>query len=485
MLFLAALLASAFFPLGGRAAEPLPRHLFLDPALVAQSDGVRLVVNPAQRREVVIRPDRPWENLMISFYLTVREEEGKLRMWYLARDKKGAGGVGYAESTDGVNWTKPELGLVDYEGSRANNLTNLPSGDGTPFLDPHAPPGSRYTSIGNFDFPGSVGRYTSADGLDWKRDATSLLPFPSDTQNVSFWDPNLNQYVLYLRGWTAEWYRNVKRVALPTLDRPSGIAATGRGRPAGAKDKAHYLLDELPTVLACDSQDPARSDIYTMAAQPYPLDPSWYVAFPAFLRRSADSSAPQAKGPNRGPVETQFTGSRDGITWHRYNRAAYASPSQAAPDKHNMVFMGTGVIVRGNELWQYATEFESEHGDSAARQRKKDGAIVRYVQRVDGFVSADTGNLPGVLRTVPVRVTGPTLRLNVDTGALGELQVAVVDAQGRTVPGFDFDQCVPLQHNATGAAVAWRQADLAILVGREVALEFRSTRTKLYSFRFE
>ena len=34
----------------------------------------------------------------------------------------------YAESTDGIHWTKPDLGLVEWNGSRENNIL-LPSDD--------------------------------------------------------------------------------------------------------------------------------------------------------------------------------------------------------------------------------------------------------------------------------------------------------------------------------------------------------------------
>ena len=45
---------------------------------------------------------------------------------------------------------------------------------------------------------------------------------------------------------------------------------------------------------------------------------------------------------------------------------------------------------------------------------------------------------------------------------------------------------IPLEYNGTSATVAWSKgADLSSLVGRTLSLEFRSTRTKLYSFRFE
>jgi hypothetical protein len=76
------------------------------------------------------------------------------------------------------------------------------------------------------------------------------------------------------------------------------------------------------------------------------------------------------------------------------------------------------------------------HGDVEARRRKTDGFIARYVQRIDGFVSLDTGNREGAARTVPVKVTGAKLLLNLDTGALGEMRVGLFDASGQAIARF-------------------------------------------------
>src|SRR5215204_3002696 len=103
-------------------AQAGERLLFLDPGLIENAKGVSLSVNPPHRSEPVIRVDRPWEERMISFYTTVLDEEGKLRMWYICRDGANRPNVAYAESRDGVTWTKPNLGLVDYQGSKNNNL---------------------------------------------------------------------------------------------------------------------------------------------------------------------------------------------------------------------------------------------------------------------------------------------------------------------------------------------------------------------------
>src|SRR4051794_14738094 len=162
------------------------RHLFLDPSLLRERHGAELVVNPPHSREIVIRRDRPWEKLMISFYLTVIDEGGRLRMWYICRDEDSAPHLAYAESTDGVNWEKPALGLVEYKGGKSNNLTNVTSLEGSVFRDPHPRnENERYVYVTTVFKGGGIYRFTSPDGLAWKRDEQPLLPFEADSQNVT------------------------------------------------------------------------------------------------------------------------------------------------------------------------------------------------------------------------------------------------------------------------------------------------------------
>jgi hypothetical protein len=91
-----------------------------------------------------------------------------------------------------------------------------------------------------------------------------------------------------------------------------------------------------------------------------------------------------------------------------------------------------------------------------------------------------------VLRTTPVKVTGGRLLLNLDTGALGETRVGLVDATGKAIAGFGADQSDALQINSPGTVVTWGgKSDLSALNGQQVRIEFRSRRTRLFSFRFE
>ncbi len=70
---------------------------------------------------------------------TVIHDGGKFRMWYLGmlqtEFKHGQAPdywrpMCYAESADGIHWTKPELGLVDFNGNRRNNICLI---EGDPF----------------------------------------------------------------------------------------------------------------------------------------------------------------------------------------------------------------------------------------------------------------------------------------------------------------------------------------------------------------
>ncbi|MDE2994429.1 MAG: hypothetical protein OXU67_11165, partial [Chloroflexota bacterium] len=132
------------------------KQLFIDERFFDSTDGVRLCMNPpVQHLEPVLRADRPWEALGIGSYNTVlRESDGRFRMWYDALlegglPHEGARRLCYAESTDGLSWEKPELGLIPFRGSTANNVVAPPlerqSQQGaTVFRDDRAAPAERY-----------------------------------------------------------------------------------------------------------------------------------------------------------------------------------------------------------------------------------------------------------------------------------------------------------------------------------------------------
>lgn len=426
---------------------------------------------------------------MISFFLSVLEDEtGKLRMWYICRDSENQPNLAYAESADGVTWVKPKLGLVDYHGSKDNNLVGISAVEGVVFVDPKARTAEEKYVYLSRQKGESIYRYCSPDGLRWRQDEKPFSNLPSDTQTVTFWDEKLGRYVLYLRGrkelrpGSKDYLRTVVRAITPDLTQPLQI----ENLPKASKDRQTFLRlgGGLPTVLETDADDPLGSDFYNISAQPYPLDHRWYVGFPSLFHRLTNPANHSAT--NYGRVEAQFVGSKDGIHWERYDRTPYASPGLADSESANVVFLGTGMVVRGDEIWQYGASLHSHHGDVAARKARTDGVIQRYVQRVDGFASLDFGAKGGSCIAGPVKVDGKTLRLNVDTGALGTLRVVLMDMNGQSIPGHGIAECEAVSTNSTHAVVTWKGgSDLSALAGQSVRVVLAGNRTKLYSFYFE
>ena len=141
-------------------------------------------VAPTVDPEPLVLPSNPVDGGGTSIYGSVLHEGGRFRMWYQAWpadwNGKDVSLVGYAESEDGVEWRKPNLGLFEYAGSTGNNLTDLGFHSPSVFIDPHAPSGARFRATG-FARPGGLGcsdritlggYYTahSSDGLHWELD---------------------------------------------------------------------------------------------------------------------------------------------------------------------------------------------------------------------------------------------------------------------------------------------------------------------------
>src|SRR3954447_8451683 len=130
------------------------RELFVDDDLIERRDGVQFTLHKPIPREVVLVCDASWEG-NTSAYFILFVDGGRFRMYYRGAhfDEKAGKAAHpefacYAESRDGVRWEKPELGLFEFQGSKANNI--VWAGEGThnftPFKDanPESPPEARY-----------------------------------------------------------------------------------------------------------------------------------------------------------------------------------------------------------------------------------------------------------------------------------------------------------------------------------------------------
>jgi len=117
------------------AAEPVQvgsrLELLIDDSLVEKWKGdAGLRLHHPTPREVVMVHDAAWEGSGCGYH-TIFKDGDIFRMYYKAwhldvGDGKLVQGHGcfgaYAESRDGIRWTKPNLGLFEFNGSKKNNL---------------------------------------------------------------------------------------------------------------------------------------------------------------------------------------------------------------------------------------------------------------------------------------------------------------------------------------------------------------------------
>ena len=75
---------------------------------------------------MALRYDKPWDG-PLSHYTTVIKDGDKYRMYYYGKSSKPGYRytICYAESPDAIHWTRPELGLIEIDGSKANNVVLL------------------------------------------------------------------------------------------------------------------------------------------------------------------------------------------------------------------------------------------------------------------------------------------------------------------------------------------------------------------------
>ena len=118
--------------------EPGRKVQFLDMAEIAETDGLTETFHAMRKHPAnpVLRTGPPGapDSRRAHAYGEVHYDGSLFRMWYSAWATEDTGAlfagtaghhVGYAESRDGIHWTKPSLGQYEFAGSTDNNIVDL------------------------------------------------------------------------------------------------------------------------------------------------------------------------------------------------------------------------------------------------------------------------------------------------------------------------------------------------------------------------
>lgn len=477
-------------------------ELFVDGYLIDAVKGkANLRLHHPVPREIVLTHDSPWEGSGSGYHSIFRDGD-VYRMyyygWQLSATEKGLKTdehpfyTCYAESRDGIRWTKPNLGLHTFRGSKNNNIVIVPG-----LADPshvavfkdNNPDAARDAKYKAFLIGSGIIPFKSADGLRWKpiTEKPVITDGAFDSQNLAFWDSINGHYRAYWRYFTKG------STPMPYDEKtwkPEGVRAI---RTAISKDFIHWTTQE--NLRYADSPE---EELYTNQIKPYYRAPHILVGFPArYVERGWSESMKQlpdpehrqwrSKAANRfgmAITEGLFMASRDGVTFKRWNEG-FLRPGieRSGTWAYGNQYIGWGILetksdLQGapNELSIYATE---------SYWTGKSDVLRRYTLRIDGFVSVNAPYEGGELLTKPFSFTGKELLLNFSTSAVGEIRVEVQDENGKPLPGFSLDDCQALFGDTIERRISWKNgSDLSSLSGRNVRLRFVVKDADIYSFRF-
>lgn len=475
------------------------KQLFIDRRFIERAERIKLSVNPPVKRPVaVLKSDKPWDAFRL-IYFSLAKDGDVYKMWYQAYDGDQWGGgtsrMCYAVSRDGLRWRKPELGLVEYKGSKKNNiLLAEPSKLSYVFIDPHGTPQQRYKMLTGI---GTTRIRTSPDGIHWKLHPQVVWKPIWDTQKQAWWDPRIKKYVIQTRVQLqranalpfpfVEPIPSDPPVVAPKLHRP--IRALGRLEVDDIMKP--WPTEKVRTVLTADEHDPPGSDIYHPGGvYQYPYASDAYFMFPlTYQHFRAGEGHPHNDGVN----DAQFAASRDGIHWMRYDRQPFIPRGLPGDPDHGDTFATGYFVRRGNYLYQYYTGWPWTHGgfrllSPTERQNRKNWGrqfVGVAVHRLDGFVSADAPQKGGFLVTPPIVFNGHCLKLNINVSALGGALVEIQDETGKPIQGYALTDCDRILMNDVAHLVRWRgNPDVSPLAGRTVRLKIAMRSAKLYAFQF-
>lgn len=450
-------------------------ELMVDDFLIERMTGTSLRLHAPQKMPRAKSP-------LVGAYTTVIKDGAIFRALYRApvpayQGKHYDGDPGvmtcYAESADGIEWSFPNLGLIEVAGSRANNtfLYESPACHTfSPFLDtrPGVPADERFKALAGLheeavrvarltdpssippEFKGGLYAFASPDCIHWRKISPEpVIPssaagdFGFDSQNVSFWSEYEKCYVCYFRNWI--------------MSDGNPFAWTPALKRSIARVTSPDYRNWGPTQILRPNEPDEH--LYTNQTHPYFRAPHIYIATPTrFMANRGEST------------DIMFMTARGNTPYSRIFKEAFIRPGLDPNRWGNRAnYVALNVVPTSPE------EMSIYHDHSG----------YRYALRTDGFASATASLAGGEMLTHPLLFTGKEFIINYSTSAAGSVRVEVQDANGKPLPGYALDECPEIIGDAIEHVVTWKSgADVSRLAGQPVRLRFVLRDADLFALRF-
>jgi len=485
------------------------KELFCDEALVADRRNVSLVLHPGKKHpgNPLLRPEKPWEGWRSYVYGNVvyDDEDGLFKMWYITAGPRYF--TCYATSKDGLHWDKPALDLPEWrQYGQGNNIVGIfhlasvikDEADPDPqkrwkmiCWDPTPLPDSKPNTAGR-RAPYGYATRVSPDGIRWKHYSKGPIA-PGGDVITGLYDERSKQYIAFPKVHPRIGRFSRRSFAVMTSrdfdewTKPVFVLGADKTDDAGIQARVDRVR---PILQAPDDPDLMRTEFYGLGLLP---TESVYLAFVWVF--SINNKSLWSTNQD-GPIDLQLAASRNLMNWHRCGDRKPIVESGQVRSEHDadwdsgMITTVSRPLIVGDEIWLYYGGHNITHGDSALykddgrRGTEATAGIGLATWRLDGLMSAHSGQQPGTLTTGPLSFSGDHLVINADADE-GEVRVALLNEQGQPFPGFSRDDCDPFRGDAVRHTVTWQdRADCSALAGRPVQVRFHLTSADLYSYAF-
>ena len=476
------------------------KHVFIDWSLVEAGNGnswsgttdpwfmpngIELrTFSPTVHPEPILLPEKPWEAYLISSWATVFEDEGIFKLYYegyhapdvvTGKDvQKYVSQVCYAESEDGVNWVRPELGIVNFKGESDTNIvfsgiqsSGIGPHGATVIKDPNGSVETRYKMIFGSVNEEKRTRHlrgaTSPEGLHWTAISDPLIYHACDTQSVLAWDEDEGFYRIYTRG-----YRNQSELI-------EGRHVWPERRTIDHSRSKDFLEWEKPMpCLVTDPKDPPALDLYSSSYTRWPGAQDAHLMFPNLFKRDTEE------------METSLAVSRDGNIWHRPIRDALIPAGPPDSETYGGNITAQGLLQTKPGEWTQLLQvkpishIERLHNPDVTWK----GGLWRATIREDGYMAVVT-DARGEFWTVTFEFEGLVLKTNCWAHFGGWVRIGLTDEGGTPLEGYGLEDCDRISGDTMSDAVSWRgKTDLSRFSGKPIRLHFEMVRARIYAFRF-
>jgi hypothetical protein len=442
--------------------------------------GVRITQEVATKSKPWLVADKPWESSVSG--VNVIREDGRYRCWYIAdlnetrkemtiADGRGmelAGSIlAYAESQDGMNWTKPSLKVQSYGGSMENNLVTPYCNGGAVFRDDHGLPEERYKIFHFEKLPDQeitkdtpthnrYGLYgaTSPDGYRWK--LNSKLPLVrhfSDTVNIAAWDAGLGSYVGYFR-----------------------CEANGGRAISRSETKDFWNWPHPEMILASSPTEAPADDLYNNGYTVYPDDPSLRILFVAVYHRNTDG------------VDVRAMISRDGRIFQWLSHEPILPLGKPGEWDQGSIYANPDLVhLPDGRLALPYNAYGTTHNQGAYSSFYKDyknPTGIAWATWEDGRLAGIEAEDFGGLTTQEALFQGTQIKFNARTSRGGSVELELRE-HGKPIEGFLFSDCLPFNGDELWTTAKWKgKSTLEGLRGKKLELGIRLSRATIFAYKY-